>query len=278
MVRKRRLPLEQRYNGQMSTRRVLALFVVAAIAGCSGTLIESDPAQDGGADSGERDGAPLPDTGRPDTALPDTGGPDTALPDAGGPDTAFPDTGGPDTALPDTGPPDAGGDAGGDARADADSGDGGAPCVWNAIDPCGPGRYCSAPGCGSGVCVARGTTEIQAKTAVCGCDNVTYWNASVAAFNGMSVKASGECSPGRTCGGIAGIRCPVGASCNYRLAGSAECRISDAAGTCWVTPTACRPQVGIGPQTRACGAPLCSDECGLVKRSVRWYPDNTCPM
>lgn len=153
----------------------------------------------------------------------------------------------------------------------------GVPCHWNKTDPCGPGMFCDALGCGDGHCKPVGTTEAQDRAPVCGCDGVTYWNLSVSASHGMAVQSSGVCSPAKTCGGIAGLPCPAGAACNYHLADKAECGASDLAGSCWAIPSTC-PQILIGPTQHACQSSSCTDECNLIKLMTPWYDDPTCPQ
>jgi hypothetical protein len=119
--------------------------------------------------------------------------------------------------------------------------------------------------------------EGSTRNPVCGCDDLTYWNASVAGHRGMSVKGTGECPP-RTCGGIATIPCPGNAaSCNMKLLSSTLCLATDPGGTCWVLPTVCPSGPGIGPSTRACGAAACKSECELIRSEQPWHEDNTCP-
>jgi hypothetical protein len=160
------------------------------------------------------------------------------------------------------------------------AGTGGGPqtCTWSKTDPCGAGEYCDATACGAGTCVAVGTTETQDRTPVCGCDGVTYWNASVAARHGMAVAQGGACSPGKTCGGFANLQCPSGASCNYHIPDKGTCGGADLGGTCWTVPATCMPGIGFGPNTRACASLSCTDECDLIKLMTPWYVDNTCPQ
>ena len=158
------------------------------------------------------------------------------------------------------------------------SGGGGPVCHWKINDPCGAGMFCQADGCGDGTCQPVGTTEDQTRQPVCGCDGVTYWNASVAAKHGMPAQSLGECSPAKTCGGFANQQCPAGASCNYRQADKTGCGIADGSGTCWTVPSVCVPMAGIGPQTRGCGSASCTDECDLIKLQTLWYPDSSCPQ
>ena len=111
---------------------------------------------------------------------------------------------------------------------------------------------------------------------MCGCDNVTYWNVSVAKKQGQAVASNAACAPSKTCGGFANLKCPGAASCAYLLADSSGCNIADGGGTCWAMPAVCPPIV-IGSKTRACGAGKCGDECGLIKSSTSYYADSTCP-
>jgi hypothetical protein len=119
---------------------------------------------------------------------------------------------------------------------------------------------------------------MASKVAVCGCDGLDYWNASVAATSGMAVKATGLCASGGTgCGGFAGLSCPTKASCSYEVSDATGCNASDLGGRCWVIPASCTAPT-IGPNTRACNSLSCTDECNLTKLGVTWYVDNTCPQ
>jgi hypothetical protein len=94
----------------------------------------------------------------------------------------------------------------------------------------------------------------------------------------MSVASSGECSPGKTCGGFANLKCAAGLSCNYVVPNVNVCGAPDLGGTCWGMPNVCPMPVGFGPQTRACMAAQCTGECDLIKSGKTWYPDNSCPQ
>ena len=132
-------------------------------------------------------------------------------------------------------------------------------------------------GCGTGVCMTV-PNEGNTRGPVCGCDGLTYWNTSVAAHRGMSVKTTGVCTSSVTCGGIAAIDCPGNAFCNYE-ADISYCSISDPGGNCWVMPSTCpTPGIGFGPRTRACGAPTCGYECQLIKAQTPFSVDTTCPQ
>ncbi|GEM_PF-3040486 len=171
-----------------------------------------------------------------------------------------------------------GGGSGAGGGSGVGGGTGMASCTWSvdAGTPCGSNQYCDAPGCGVGTCVAIPVAQTANKNPVCGCNGLDYWNASVAASGGMAVKAAGVCATAVFCGGFAGIQCPTGASCGYRVESASECNVSDASGKCWVLPKTCVAPA-IGPVTRACGSVSCTDECNLNKLGVTWYPDSTCP-
>ena len=177
----------------------------------------------------------------------------------------------------------AGGDGGGTTSTSTTSTSttgGGGGCSWSTPDPCGPTMYCDAPQCGAGTCVPipAVSTEDPAKLPVCGCDGATYWNDSVAASHGMAVSSAGECAPGKFCGGFGNIQCAAGLVCNHGGADASICNIADGGGYCWGMPAMCEPMVGFGPDTRACNAPVCTDECVLIKTGGAWYPDPSCPQ
>lgn len=233
----------------------------AALAACGGETFDVPPAADDAADA-------LGDVSL-DGAQPDT------TPDAT-PDATVDATPDATDALPDT--KDASGDAA-DATDSADAtGDGGpTACAYGAAGACPAGYFCDAPGCSKGTCKPTPTGESQSRAPACGCDGVTYWNASVAARHEMSVLAGGECKAPKACGGFAGLTCPAGSTCNYRLPNKATCSVADYGGTCWAIPASCPPIV-IGSQSRACGSASCTDECNLIKLQTPWYADSSCPV
>lgn len=167
------------------------------------------------------------------------------------------------------------GGTGGSSTGGSSGSGGGAQCNWNDPNLCPVGTYCNALGCAEGTCTPFPNPGIN-KNPVCGCDGITYWNASVAGSQGMSAKSAGECTPGIFCGGIAGIECPAG-HCNYELPDALGCDISHATGTCWIVPSSCSG-IGFGPNTRACDSPSCTDQCKLISSQAWYYVDNTCPQ
>lgn len=157
--------------------------------------------------------------------------------------------------------------------------DGGTGCT-PGDGRCATGTYCFAPGCGVGECrpIPAMNTVTQTRQPHCGCDNITYWNPTVAAAQGVSVRDAGACAPGVTCGGFAGLDCPGTAFCNYRVDNMMECNVSDQSGSCWALPPMC-PQIVIGPTSRRCvGGPACVDECTIIRQQQTWWVDNTCPQ
>jgi hypothetical protein len=125
-----------------------------------------------------------------------------------------------------------------------------------------------------GTCKPKPTAEKEAATPVCGCDDVTYWNETIAHGHGVSVKANAACTTGKTCGGIANLKCPADTFCNYEGGSVTACAASDAAGKCWGVPAAC-PSAG-GAKFRACGA-ACNGRCQQIKAESTFYSDITCP-
>lgn len=171
-----------------------------------------------------------------------------------------------------------GGAGGGKGGAGGSGGSGGsAPCNWQAnANPCGAGFYCD--GC-AGVCAPNPMqgSETAAKSLVCGCDGNTYWNASVAGASLVGVAAVGACAQGKTCGGFGGMQCAAGLYCNYSGLPNI-CQIADVGGKCWGMPLTCVPDVGFGPQSRACKAAQCEWECELIKKQAVFELDGACPQ
>ena len=130
--------------------------------------------------------------------------------------------------------------------------DGGISCRWGDLGACPNGQYCNALGCNSGTCMPL-PAEGSAKNPVCGCDGISYWNVSVAAHRGMSVKSTGECSPSRTCAGFAGEPCPDHAAfCNMKVS---ECDRMCSRRTSAATAGSCRAFARAGPASVRTHAP-----------------------
>ena len=169
-----------------------------------------------------------------------------------------------------------------DAGEGASDAGGGRLCgTRGAAQSCGPMQFCSfAAGaqCGAadqgGTCKVRPQICEQTCTAegFCGCDGKVYCNECLAARAGTSVAHEGACggtttppgTTGKTCGGIANLKCESGLFCDYAAsAGGQGCGgpIADAAGKCQAVPTSCpttttpgNPRNPRGPQAQpVCG-------------------------
>lgn len=161
----------------------------------------------------------------------------------------------------------------------------GEDCQWSAtINSCGAGRYCQAPGCGAGKCVAIGTIENTNLNPRCGCDGNTYWNASVAAKSGMAIEKQGVCNGGRAkaCDNFA-TACAGGTSCELIVRSAQDCPnqplVDRVKGVCWVTPTTCATAISsMNPAVHVCGNAACPSECSAIKNNQAHYaPDQICP-
>lgn len=158
---------------------------------------------------------------------------------------------------------------------DGDAVDAGPACTKSS--ECATTSYCVlCGGAAKGVCKPKPAAPASFQP-VCGCDGITYWNATVAQNKGVTPNGAGECKPGKMCGGIANIQCPAGTKCNFKQANKGSCAISDPAGVCWGLPTQC-PQILIGPQTRECLSNKCTEACAIIKLGLTYYDDNTCPQ
>jgi hypothetical protein len=252
----------------MSLRFVsMGLFACALMAACGDDSNTSTSSGNGG--SADGGGAAAGGNGSGGTAGAGTGG------DAVGGNA----TGGNATGGDATGGDASGGDASGGNGNGGDGGNGGVACTWGG-NTCGVGMYCNAPGCGQGTCAPITSVDNTAKTPVCGCDGVNYWNDVTASNHGMSVASSGACPQPTFCGGFANIQCPSQAHfCGYDVMNANGCFISDVGGSCWGMPLTCNI-LGFGGQQRSCGPNgQCLYECQAIKTGQSyWGPDNTCPQ
>ena len=114
----------------------------------------------------------------------------------------------------------------------------------------------------------------------CGCDNVTYWNETVASSFGANVKSAGACAtataaPCKTSAG--GTKCAEGRDCNIDVA---PCGLPVAtAGVCWGLPKSC-PAGGVN--YRSCpgggGGSQCLSYCEAVRNERAFSKDAViCP-
>jgi len=152
----------------------------------------------------------------------------------------------------------------------------GETCVFGGA-PCAQGLFCDAPGCTNGTCqkIPPASSQTSDHAPQCGCNGITYWNASVAKTAGMAVSHAGACSPQEFVKCTAAMPCPAGTYCNNQVDNIVGCTLQPAANpSCWGLPNTCDDQK---PQAMACfGAPFCSGLCSIIKGQGKYYPGN-CP-
>ncbi len=178
-------------------------------------------------------------------------------------------------------PAEGGGDAPSDTSAtDAAGADGetSAPgaCTVGG-NACGKDEYCAASDatCTKGVCARVSLGDTSDLSPVCGCNGITYWNPNNAARAGAATKGTGACTTGaKTCGGIAGLRCPAPTLCNYEVSDGFACNVVDFAGVCWGLPGFC-PLLGQG--SRVCDTGKCTRACDAIRAQERYHRDVSCP-
>ncbi len=120
----------------------------------------------------------------------------------------------------------------------------------------------------TGHCESRPAVCDAARTPVCGCDGVTYWNDCLRKQTGVTASALGYCGPGAaTCGGGAAA-CPVpGASCARVFPSADRCPrgSDDAPGVCVMLPPVCPPPDGNLLARCGPGSASCDPECDAIR-------------
>jgi len=150
------------------------------------------------------------------------------------------------------------------------------PCV--SSDGCAATEFCKRTTCAaaSGVCATR-PTETATEAPVCGCDNVTYWNETVAAQDGINVQAgSAECpkTSAAKCDGN-NLQCANNRSCSLALPNPQQCSVNvGTVGTCWALPTSC---AGVAAKASVCGSGKCVSRCEAIRNEDHYFTNNNCP-
>ncbi|MBS2011529.1 MAG: hypothetical protein JST00_01345 [Deltaproteobacteria bacterium] len=129
------------------------------------------------------------------------------------------------------------------------------------------------------MCTPKGTLAFSARNPVCGCDNVTYWNAQVADAFGANVRAgSGACNDivAARCNGIANLKCPEKRDCNMPLLAAVACPANNAEGRCWGMPP-CPATAGKLSQCNGGNAKECTNECVAITDDRPYFQDGMCP-
>jgi hypothetical protein len=145
----------------------------------------------------------------------------------------------------------------------------GTPCAWNQDPACPDGLYCFAPGCGLGTCQLPAGAETPEYTPVCGCDGHIFWNESVAARFGESVKHDGHC------GFMDGPHfcdagpCPAGMFCNQYVGNGQNACPFALDEICWGLPATC--EAAGDPGAYACGSTACASRCELMKAETPFF-------
>ncbi len=159
-------------------------------------------------------------------------------------------------------------------------------CRRNIPSDCASDEYCKVTNCAndaSGTCTKKPSTATPVTFApVCGCDDVSYWNDSIAAGYGANIKAGSGACPNQTarkCSAVLG--CPGQAKCNYDQGAELGCNGINLQGICWGILKPC-PEVNKGgsrPCTSTGGANDCKGFCDAIEDQKPFYTQGTnCPQ
>jgi hypothetical protein len=162
------------------------------------------------------------------------------------------------------------GGSGGSSAPSNGSGSGTA-CTWSSGN-CPSNEYCKDIQCedGTGKCALRTMAKSLAYEPVCGCNGLSFWNASVASTYGMSVHHTGACSSMEGAVPCTGeSECATyGASCMLQ---ALSCT-ADPAGICMVPHDSCDLT---SPMARNCEN-TCKKVCTLIKTSEMFHSPDGC--
>jgi hypothetical protein len=232
-----------------STSMRLFVLLSAALLGCSGSDFEV---------------ASTSDTG---TSVDDSASSADVVAEDAGSDTSVVDTGTDDASVPESGTVDGG-------SADAIVG---TTCSKTAGCKLAS-EYCKLAHCGdlTGTCASPGAA-FAVYAPVCGCDGVTYWNASFAESFGVSVSHHDPClgPEGMTCDFDGG--CGSGGLCVRDLGVTGGTCMAPGKGRCWRKPgeTDCAATVGDSGGSVSTCTGACKTRCQAVKDHSN-FRDSTC--
>ena len=149
-----------------------------------------------------------------------------------------------------------------------------------ASDCPNPTTYCKVANCATtgGTCAPKAALT-DAATAVCGCNNISYWNESYAAHDGVNVTSLGASCPKLTATACntANVKCPGGFYCDLGVAGGSALCSAIVTGTCWRLPANCPTTPG---KFSVCGGSSnadCFNACTTIKDENPFYVDSRCP-
>jgi hypothetical protein len=148
------------------------------------------------------------------------------------------------------------------------------PVQCGRNEECPEGAFCeceSDDACAPSVCVAMPEGCDDVSEPVCGCDGVTYDNDCGRQAAGTCKVSDGPCPP-QSCGGIQGLTCPEGQSCDI-IAGA--CGTDDAPGTCADLHDDCEG-LDAGPVC-GCNGTTYPGDCSRLRAGVAKEHDGECP-
>jgi hypothetical protein len=138
-------------------------------------------------------------------------------------------------------------------------------------------QYCKVTNCATtgGTCTTKPVAQPLAKL-VCGCDNVTYWNESVAAQDyGMNITSSGAQCPLATNAPCNNGQCDGKRSCNMGVSSANQCNVA-VTGKCWGLPLVCPLGGGQFSQCGGGGSADCFSPCKTIRDEQPFYMDSRC--
>jgi hypothetical protein len=176
-----------------------------------------------------------------------------------------------------------------DASVPADAGavvakDAGGGRSCSATTNCRSGEFCDAPDCSSlGVC-RPSLLESDVLNPVCGCNGITYWNASLAQGAAVITAHAGACGGAdanlKKCDSISGCPGPDGRlNCQFEVAQptfAGACSLIKG-GLCWQLPRVCPSAAGPVARVHACASGgACRGLCQAIEREEAYYFGEVC--